>query len=239
MIEAVSVGLNQLVLWYDGTRIQTWPTFLSTVPDTLYLPSATDFGRRFDTERMTDQRHSAAEKIVRNLPGLEAKNGRVILKGCRLLLTLTPNWILCLSRWKQTAGIIRRRPEGQRLGETTRKANARKRAKDTRRDSGALSVEGAELRFEGKKWFGGSLRKARILVSLTVVTTYPFPWRRMRRCTTLRTLLREHSWWALGEWRKAIPYTALKASGELSFHGHVTRAPSHFLDVGLGSSRPV
>src|SRR5580658_7916183 len=84
MLNTVSIGLNQLVLWYDGARIQSWPVFLTSVPHDLMLPSATDFGRMFDTQRMTDRRHAAAEKIVRNLPGLEKKGERLILKGIGL-----------------------------------------------------------------------------------------------------------------------------------------------------------
>src|SRR5271165_4447964 len=81
----VGIGLTQLVLWYDATRIQAWPAFLTQIPLDLTLPSATDFGRRFDTGRMTDQRHAAAEKIVRNLPGLEQREDRLVLKGVGLL----------------------------------------------------------------------------------------------------------------------------------------------------------
>src|SRR5271166_2397725 len=197
MLETVSIRLNQLVLWYDGTRIQTWPAFLASVPDTLELFSATDFGRRFESERMTDQRHAAAEKIVRNLPGLEAKSGGFILKGIGLLA--------------QTQNGYRLSPDGSTLRTTYLTEPKGKgwvkllaalllaREPRTRVVIRALSAGGAELHFDGKKWFGGSLRKARIVADAGPV--FPFHGDEAEH-PTLRTLLRRHSWWALGAWRR-------------------------------------
>src|SRR5262245_33434105 len=81
----VEIALPQLVLWYDATRIQTWPSLFASVPADTVLASATDFGRAFSSQRMTDLRHAAAEKITRNLPGLEEKKGQFILRGIGLL----------------------------------------------------------------------------------------------------------------------------------------------------------
>lgn len=229
MLETVSIGLNQLVLWYDGTRIQTWPVFLAAVADTLELPSATDFGRRFETERMTDQRHAAAEKIVRNLPGLEARGARFILKGIGLL--------------EQTENGYRLSPDGVALraayladpkGKGWVKVLAAlllAREPRTRVVIRALSAEGAELHFDGKKWFGGSLRKARILAAGSPM----FPFQGDEADTpTLRTLLREHSWWALGEWRG---HSLLAQADNCQFTG--TLQPEFSLhDVGLALRGP-
>jgi hypothetical protein len=229
MLETASIGLNQLVLWYDGTRIQTWPVFLASVADTLELPSATDFGRRFETERMTDQRHAAAEKIVRNLPGLEARGTRFILKGIGLL--------------EQTQNGYRLSPDGVALrtayvtdpkGKGWVKILATlllAREPRTRVVIRALSAEGAELHFDGKKWFGGSLRKARILDAGNPV--FPFHGDEADS-PTLRTLLREHSWWALGEWRE---HPLLTQADNCHFTG--TLQPEFSLhDVGLALRGP-
>ena len=51
MGEPVRVALTQLVLWYDATRIQTWPSFLADVPPGMSFKAPTDFGRRFATKR--------------------------------------------------------------------------------------------------------------------------------------------------------------------------------------------
>src|SRR5256885_16746302 len=85
MGEPARVALTQLVLWYDATRIQTWPSFLADVPPGTSFKAPTDFGRRFATRRMTDDRHAAAEKITRNLPGLEEISGKPVLRGVGLL----------------------------------------------------------------------------------------------------------------------------------------------------------
>src|SRR2546425_732228 len=142
MVETVRIGLTQLALWYDGTRIQTWPAFLASVPDTLQLPSATDFGRRFDTERMTDQRHAAAEKIVRNLPGLEAKNGRFVLKGVGLLHQ-TPNGYCVSPEGSKLRAAYREDPKGKGWVRLLAKLMLAREPR-TRVVIRALSSEGAE-----------------------------------------------------------------------------------------------
>ena len=85
MSRPVAISLSQLVLWYDAPRVQSWPALMSRVPPETVLASATEFGRRYDTERMTDTRHAAAEKITRNLPGLERRGERLQLRGVGLL----------------------------------------------------------------------------------------------------------------------------------------------------------
>lgn len=229
MIEPVRVGLNQLVLWYDGTRIQTWPAFLVAVPEALHLPSATDFGRQFDTERMTDRRHAAAEKVIRNLPGLESKNGRIILKGVGLL-NLTPHGYSVSPDGRRLRAAYIDDPKGKGWVRLLAKIMLAREPR-TRVVIRALSVEGAELRFDGKKWFGGSLRNAQLIAD--EVPIYPFrgddgdfP--------TLRTLLREHSWWALGEWRND---PLLKEAENCRFTGTLQEHLS-LHDVGLALRGP-
>jgi hypothetical protein len=229
MLNTVSIGLNQLVLWYDGARIQSWPVFLTSVPHDLMLPSATDFGRMFDTQRMTDRRHAAAEKIVRNLPGLEKKGERLILKGIGL--------------FAQTQNRYGLSSDGIRLGAVYSEDQKGKgwvrllaslllaREPRTRVVIRALSREGAELHFDGKKWFGGSLRKARIIAGGDQVL--PFCGEDAEQ-PSLRTLLHEHSWWALGEWRS---HTLLEQADNCHFTGTLQESFS-LHDVGLALRGP-
>ena len=102
------IALTQLALWYDPSRIQTWPAFLGSVPDDVVAGSPTDLGRRFATQRMTSERHSSAFNLVRNLPGLERRGGRLQLTPARVtadmaaaertaarLLDLSPAVVAC------------------------------------------------------------------------------------------------------------------------------------------------
>ena len=60
MPELQSIALTQIALWYDPTRIQTWPRFLALLPEGAMAPTPTDLGRTFVTGRMTSEKHSAA-----------------------------------------------------------------------------------------------------------------------------------------------------------------------------------
>lgn len=229
MLNTVSIGLNQLVLWYDGTRIQSWPVFLNSIPHDLILSSATEFGRRFDTQRMTDQRHAAAEKIVRNLPGLEKKADRLILKGIGLFEQMKSGYGLSSDAIRLCA-VYKEDQKGKgwvRLLASLLLA----REPRTRVVIRALSREGAELHFEGKKWFGGSLRKAQIIAGGDLI--FPFCGEGAEQ-PTLRTLLREHSWWALGEWRS---HPLLERAENCHFTGTL-RENFSLHDVGLALRGP-
>ena len=86
MIDPQMVRMTQLVLWYDATRVNTWPDFIAGITDDERAATPVDFGRRHLTDRMTDPRHAAAEKLARNLPGLETlSDGSLILRGVGLL----------------------------------------------------------------------------------------------------------------------------------------------------------
>jgi hypothetical protein len=197
MLTNVGIGLTQLVLWYDATRIQAWPAFLAQIPADLTLPSATDFGRRFDTGRMTDRRHAAAEKIVRNLPGLEQKEERLVLKGVGLLTRVEHGY-----RLSSEGAELRESYISDPKGKVWVRLLARillKREPRTRVLVRLMSQADATLVFDGEGWFAGSIRKAyvetqdsRVYAFLDQHPTAP----------ALRTILKEHSWWAMGEWRK-------------------------------------
>jgi hypothetical protein len=196
MSTEVGIGLTQLVLWYDATRIQVWPAFLAQIPADLRLPSATDFGRRFDTERMTDRRHAAAEKIVRNLPGLERREDRLVLKGIGLLTKTEQGYTL-----SRDGAELRNSYLADPKGKAWQRLLARLlllREPRTRVLVRLMSQLDATLVFDGDDWFAGSIRKAYIETDSARVYVFvgDHP-----RDLGLRTILREHSWWALGQWR--------------------------------------
>jgi hypothetical protein len=196
MPEPVRVALSQLVLWYDATRIQSWPELLARIPADAVFGSATEFGRTYATNRMTDGRHAAAEKITRNLPGLERTKDKYLLRGVGLL--------------QRDAGGYGLSQEGQQLAESYRDDPKSagwvssltrlllEREPRTRALVRLLSDPDAHLVFE-KGWFGGSLRKA-ALERHGVPPKSPF-YEASGECSILREFLNSESWWCLGAWR--------------------------------------
>jgi hypothetical protein len=198
LTETLAISLPQLVLWYDSTRIQTWPSLLAQVDAGVVLRSSTDFGRAHFTDRMTDDRHAAAEKITRNMPGLESKKRGLILRGIGLL--------------EKTTGGYRVSAAGSELADTYRrdpKSNdwvcilARlllTREPRTRVFMGLLSEEGATLHFTTNQWWSGSLQRAAIQFN-DGRQVAPFA-KREDPLPNLGSAINERSWWALGEWRR-------------------------------------
>ena len=169
----VGIGLTQLVLWYDATRMQVWPAFLAQIPADLTLPSATDFGRRFDTERMTDRRHAAAEKIVRNLPGLEQREDRLVLKGIGLLTKTEHGYTL-----SRDGAELRQSYLADPKGKAWLRLLARLlllREPRTRVLVRLMSQLDATLVFDGDGWFAGSIRKAYVETVTTRRTSVSVP----------------------------------------------------------------
>lgn len=197
MTELIEIALSQLVLWYDGTRIQTWPAMLAKVDPRAVLPSATDFGREHVTDRMTDDRHAAAEKITRNLPGLERKGSRVVLRGVGLLDRADGGYRLS-GPGQALAQDYRDDPQGSQwvrlLGRLLLTREPR-----TRTLIALLSQDDARLCFAGDGWWSGSLRRAVIQlpnasrIAPFAQTDTPMP--------NLRSVINERAWWACGEWR--------------------------------------
>ena len=197
MAEHIDIALSQLVLWYDAARIQSWPTFLANIPHDVVLSSPTEFGRRYYTDRMTDTRHSAAEKITRNIPGLEKKGNKLVLRGVGLLTRKNNGYMLS----KAAHNLVRTfRNSADRDGWVKMLARLLlMREPRTRTLLGLLSEGDAVLVFDGVGWFSGSLRKAMIRRS-GHTEVYPFR-DKCDSAVTLREALRERAWWALGEWR--------------------------------------
>jgi hypothetical protein len=224
MSSAPAIALTQLALWYDPARIQTWPAFLASVPDDALAASPTDLGRRFATQRMTSERHSSAFNLVRNLPGLDRRGGRLQLRG---------------------VGYLERAPEGYRMTVHGR-ALASQYVEDplgsdwvvaladrllgreprTRALVGLLSASGAELRFDGGGWFAGSFGKA-LLSSPGLPPTFPLASSGGGR--NLGATLDERAWWCLGDWRQA---PLLEGAKDCNLVGLRSDTPS-LHDVGL------
>jgi hypothetical protein len=230
MNEIIEITLSQLVLWYDGTRIQTWPTMLAKIDPRVILSSATEFGREHVTDRMTDDRHAAAEKVTRNLPGLERKGSRLVLRGIGLLDRVDGGYRLS-EEGRELAELYRDEPQGTRwvrlLGRLllTREPRTRTLIK-------LLSGDESRLCFKGPEWWSGSLRNAVVHVSEGVHiapfanTDSPLP--------SLRSAINESPWWALGEWRSQ-PF--LGDANDCRFVGQMNTAYSlHDISLALRAS---
>ncbi len=197
MGEPVRIALTQLVLWYDATRIQAWPAFLAEIPPASALKSPAEFGRQFATKRMTDDRHTAAEKLTRNLPGLEESNGKLILRGVGLL--------------ERDGGVYRLSESGRELAESYAGGKGESkwvrqladllitREPRTRVAFWLLAQPGASLHFEGASWFAGSLQKARIEIPGRPPVA---PFATKNRSSSFREAIQDRAWWALGAWRE-------------------------------------
>jgi hypothetical protein len=229
MPEAAPLILTQLVLWYDPARIQSWPAFLSKIPEGTSLKSPTDFGRLFVTNRMTDNRHTAAEKLGRNLPGLESNKGRFILRGLGLI-EASENMYAITTEGRQLAQAYVDDPKG--FGWVRLLARLLlTREPRTRVIMRYLSVTGAVLRFERASWFGGSFRMARIEKDGESIA--PFA-PEDDAVPSLRSVLQQNAWWSLGAWRS---HPLLAGTENCRFVGQFQDAFS-LHDVGLALRCP-
>jgi hypothetical protein len=231
--ELVAITLPQLVLWYDSTRIQTWPSLMAQVEHHAVMPSSTDFGREHFTDRMTDDRHAAAEKITRNMPGLERKNGRLILRGIGLLERVADGYQLSPAG-KELGTAYRDNPNGIEwvtvLGRLliTRDPRTRTLVK-------LLSESGAEFFFTDDEWWGGSLQRATINFS-DGNQFVPFA-KQQHLNPNLRSAISDRSWWALGEWRN---HEFLSEATDCRFVGQLKDEFSlHDISLAIRSSMEV
>lgn len=230
MNNIVDVTLSQLVLWYDGTRIQTWPAMLAKIDPQIVFPSATEFGREHVTDRMTDDRHAAAEKVTRNLPGLERKANRLILRGIGLLDRVTGGYQLS-KEGRELALAYREEPKGvswvRMLGHLVLTREPRTRALIS-----LLSPSDACLRFQGSGWWDGSLRHA-VIESPQGGRIAPFA-NSVSALPNLRSVIDERSWWALGAWRN---HPLLKDATDCRFIGQLKSDYSlHDISLALRAS---
>jgi hypothetical protein len=197
LTEILTISLPQLVLWYDSTRIQTWPSLLAQVDPGIVLRSSTDFGRAHFTDRMTDDRHAAAEKITRNMPGLEKKEKGLALRGIGLLETCTGGYRLSAAGC-ELAEAYRRDPKGNDWVYVLARLLLTREPR-TRTLIRLLSEKGATLYFTTTQWWSGSLQRAAIKFN-DGGQLAPFA-KKDEPLPNLRSAINERSWWALGEWR--------------------------------------
>lgn len=196
MPDSISIALIQLALWYDPTRIQTWPSFLASLPEGVIARSPTDLGRHFVTERMTSDRHSAAYNLVRNLPGLENRGSQPQLRGVGFLERVSGGCQVS-ARGRAVGNAYAAEPGGAGwLGLLLDALLGREPR--TRAFVKLLSDRGAALVFEGDAVFKGSYRRAR-LVRNGLPDLFPFDGSGM--LPNLRQPLMEDAWWCLGDWR--------------------------------------
>ena len=224
MPDHADIALTQLALWYDSTRIQSWPQFLAALPDGAAAPTPTDLGRTFFTERMTSLRHAAGFNLVRNLPGLERRAGQLHLRGVGLL-ERTERGYAVSNLGQQIANAYRNNPDGPGwqlmladllLGREPR----------TRAFVRLLSSSDARLVFARDGWFEGSYRQARIERE-GLPDSFPLDAAADR--LTLRESLAEDAWWCLGDWRED---RLLAGATDCRFCG-VRGRPVSLHDVGL------
>jgi hypothetical protein len=197
MSEIIQITLPQLVLWYDSTRIQTWPSILAKADPNLVYRSTRDFGKQCCTDRITKSGHSAADNLTKSLPGLEFKKNRTTLRGIGLLERVHRGYQVSdvgrnlADEYKQDSKSIR---WVKALGELLLLREPR-----TRVFVRLLSGIGSMLYFTEELWWGGSIARATI--------NYPdgqqlLPFSEDNaHGPNLRSKINESSWWALGQWR--------------------------------------
>jgi hypothetical protein len=196
MPEPISIALTQLALWYDPTRIQTWPSFLASLPEGVTAKSPTDLGRSFATKRMTSNRHSAAYNLVRNLTGLEIRGAQLQLRGVGFL-EYSPDGYRVSSRGRKLGNTYSKNPDGTDWLHQLVDALLGREPR-TRAFVKLLSGQGAALVFDGGSWFEGPYRRARLERTGEPDT---FPLDASDEHPTLREPLTEDAWWCLGDWR--------------------------------------
>jgi hypothetical protein len=196
MSDPANVALNQLVLWYDPTRLQSWPRLLVNVSADEVFSSMTDFTKRHISDRSLDEKHDAYIDLARGLPGLETTPRGFLLRG---------------------VGFFEKDDSGYHLSRTGSEL-----AESYRRDSKSddwirllaralvggeprlrvlikqLSGEGTCLAFHGGAWFQGAVESVQFIAPGECPV---FLFRDKPGDQALRDWLVSDSWWALGEWR--------------------------------------
>ena len=232
MTAPVDIVLTKLSLWYDATRVQTWPAFLASIPADAIEPSPTHFGRVYATTRMTSTRHSSASNLVRNLPGLEKRGSKLHLRGVGLLERGDKGY--CVSPLgRHIAQLYVDEPGSQEwvvaLGDALLGREPRTRAL-----IGLLSQRDANLEFPEDDWFGGAYRKAR-LSRPGEDDIYPFADEGDR--VDLGQTLAERAVWCLGDWSE---HEAMGSAEPVRFVGARSSTPSlHRIGLALRASMEV
>ena len=215
MSKKITISLTRLILWSDPTRIQSWPALISKVPPDTSLTSLMDFGRLFITDRMIDPKHSAAEMITRNLPGIEKLGEKIVLKGVGLLERQGKEYRLS-NDGKRISDAYQSDPQGKDWVKLFATSLLTKEPR-TRILVKMLSTPGSSLQFDKERWFGGSTQKARIQ-SPDGTVVVPFLSKDGTGLPSIRTPLNEFAWWALGEWRN---HKLISGASDCEFRGKI------------------
>ena len=225
MSKTPAIALTQLALWYDPTRLQTWPAFLAAVPEDAIAASPTDLGRDFATSRMTSQRHASAYNLVRNLSGLELRGDRLQLRGVGFVERQRAGYQLS-ARGRALAAEYVRAAEGSRWLTLLIDALIGREPR-VRALVGLLSDRGASVEFERGGWFAGGYRGV-TLRRPGCADLHPFV-EADASSETLHPVLRDRPWWCLGDWRED---PLLEGASDCTFTGLRSEAPS-LHDIGL------
>jgi hypothetical protein len=228
--DCIDIGLSLLIYWFDPPRIQTWPAMLATVaPDTIFA-SVTDCGRQLFSDRMTDDRHLGAHHYIRNLPGLEARSDRLVLRG---------------------VGILEKSKKGYRFSNYAKKLmiSYQEKPKDkawvqvlaqimleydprTRAFVRALSKPEAMLSLNNVSGIRGGWKTSKVM-SVDEGVLFPFD-EKEKNTPNLRDALADDPWWCLGKWREN---SLLSKYGNCRFTGH-TKPEVSLHDISLAMKCP-
>lgn len=227
MSETLAIVLPQLVLWYDSTRIQTWPAVMARANAEVVYASTRAFGKEYCTDRLTHSGHSAADNVSKNLPGLETRGSRLVLRGIGLLEKAKGGY--CVSEHGKRLGEQYRDDPGGTEWVKTLGRLLLLREPRTRVLVKLLSETGATLYFTEDEWWGGSIRRAAI--NFEDGRRYlPFN-DRLDEASNLREAIKADSWWALGQWRD---HPLLDGMDDCEFVGQANeRFSLHALSVPL------
>ena len=193
----IPIALTQLALWCDSTRIQTWPAIMAKADVEVLYPSTRLFGMKYCTDRLTIGGHSAADDIARNLPGLETKTKRCVLRGIGLL-ERTQGGYRVSDAGKRLAAQYRDDPNGKEWVNTLGRLLLLREPR-TRAFMRLMSEETAMLYFTTDEWWGGSIARAAINYR-DGRQVLPFS-DHAGTLVNLRSAINQQAWWTLGEWR--------------------------------------
>jgi hypothetical protein len=197
MTGRIPIALTQLVLWYDSTRVQTWPAIMARVDSDDAYPSTRLFGMKFCTDRLTKGGHSPADNTTKNLPGLETKAKRGVLRGVGLLEQTQGGYRLS-DAGKQLGAQYRDDPSGKAWASTLGRLLLLREPR-TRVFMRLMSEETATLYFTVDEWWGGSMARAAINYR-DGRQVLPFS-NQEGPLANLRSAINQQAWWALGYWR--------------------------------------
>lgn len=198
MSDPTRIALPKLCLWYDPTRIQTWPRLLSAVTPGQLFPNMTEMARLLVSDRAFDEKHPAPLDVVRSLPGLERVRSRLVLRGVGLLEKSDGHYQLS-ALGTELAQSYRRDPTGKewiaKLAFVLLTREPRLRVFFR-----LLSRPNARLIFARADWFGGNAANARLVMS-DVPPVGPFLAKDSAELKSLRSFINSDPDWALGHWR--------------------------------------